>query len=239
MLEYYNTQFGLINLVGNGASTIPIVGRPLNSIAAFNWGGLDQNGDPRGFLNGELSTDYQKIRNSTVGETDDNQAIVFVGSSVPQLFGNLINTFSYRNFELSLNLSFKADYYFSKQATTSGNFYLYGKAYSDFDRRWQSPGDENYTQVPRVKYPIDANRDAFYQESSLNVLKGDHIRVEYINLSWRNLWQLGSKKLNTRMFLNASNLGLMWKRNKEGLDPDFPGRLTPNPTYAIGLNVNF
>ncbi|HAL51991.1 SusC/RagA family TonB-linked outer membrane protein [Sphingobacterium multivorum] len=239
VLEYYNTQFGLINLVGNGTTTMPIVGRPLNSIAAFNWGGLDQNGDPQGFLDGELSTDYQKIRNSTVGEINDNQTIVYVGSAVPQLFGNLINTFSYRNFELSFNLSFKADYYFSRQATTSGNFYMYGKAYADYEKRWQAAGDENYTQVPRVKYPIDANRDAFYQGSKVNVLKGDHVRVEYINLSWRNLWQLGSKKLNTRMFFNASNLGLIWKRNKEGVDPDFPGRLTPNPTYAIGLNVGF
>lgn len=239
VLKYYNTQFGLINLVGDGTSTMPIIGKPLNAIAAFNWGGLDEYGDPRGFLNGELSTDYQKIRNSTVGETSDNQTIVYVGSSVPQVFGNLVNTFTYRNFDFAINLSFKADYYFRREATTSGNFYLYGKAYSDYNRRWQAPGDENYTQVPRIKYPIDSNRDAFYQESTVNILKGDHVRLEYINLSWRNLWRLGSKKLNTRVFFNASNLGLIWKSNKEGVDPDFPGRLKPNQTYALGLNVNF
>lgn len=239
VLEYYNTQFGLVNLVGNGTSTRPIVGRPLNSIAAFNWGGLDKNGDPQGFLNGELSTDYKKIRNSTVGETDDNQTIVFVGSSVPQAFGNLVNTFSYQNFDLSVNFSFKAGYYFSNPATTSGNFYLYGKAYSDYDRRWQSAGDEKYTQVPRVKYPIDANRDSFYQAATINVLKGNHVRMEYINLSWHNLLNIGGEKLNIRVFLNASNLGLVWKSIKENVDPDFPGRLKPNPTYALGLNINF
>lgn len=239
VLEYYNRQFGLINLVGSGASITTIVGRPLNSIAAFNWGGLDEHGDPQGFLNGELSTNYKKIRNSTVGETSDNQTIVYIGASVPQVFGNFINTFSYRNFDLAINLSFKADYYFRREVTSSVNFYTYGKAYSDYDRRWQSPGDEKYTQVPRVKYPMDANRDSFYQASTINVLKGDHVRLEYINLSWRNLWQLGSKKLNTRVFFNASNLGLIWKSNKEGVDPDFPGRLKPNPTYALGFNVNF
>ena len=239
VLEYYNRQFGLINLVGSGASVTTIIGRPLNSIAAFNWGGLDEHGDPQGFLNGELSTDYKKIRNSTVGETSDNQTIVYVGSSVPQVFGNLVNTFTYRNFDLAINLSFKADYYFRQEVTSSGNFYKYGKAYSDYDRRWQSPGDEKYTQVPRIKYPIDSNRDSFYQASRINVLKGDHVRLEYIDLSWRNLWLLGSKKLNTRVFFNASNLGLLWKSNKEGVDPDFPGRLKPNPTYSLGLNVSF
>ncbi len=239
VLEYYNTQFGLINLVGNGTSTRPIVGRPLNSIAAFNWGGLDENGDPRGFLNGELSTDYKKIRNTTVGETEDNQTIVFVGSAVPQVFGNLVNTFSYRSFDLSVNFSFKAGYYFTNPATSSGNFYQYGKAYSDYDKRWQFPGDEKHTHVPRIKYPVDANRDSFYQGSTINVLKGNHVRLEYVNLSWRNVLKIGGKKLNTRVFVNAANLGLIWKSNKEDVDPDFPGKLKPNPAYALGLNVNF
>lgn len=239
VLDYYNTQFGLINLVGDGSIITPVVGKPLNAISAFNWGGLDNKGDPQGYLNGALSTDYEKIRNSTVGEMNNNETIVYVGSSVPQIFGNLINTFSYRNIDMSINFSFKSDYYFMNPSTSSTSFYMNGEAFSDFDNQWKSAGDENYTYVPQIKYPFDNNRDAFYQTATINVLKGDHVRLEYINISWRNVWKMGIKKLNTRLFFNASNLGLIWKQNSRNVDPDFPGRLKLNPTYALGLHVNF
>jgi hypothetical protein len=39
-------------------------------------------------------------------------------------------------------------------------------------------------QCPSNNYQSDANRDAFYSGSSILVEKGDHIRLQYINLTY-------------------------------------------------------
>jgi len=45
----------LATLLGSGRSITPVVGQTLYSISAYKWGGLDSQGNPQGYLNGQLS----------------------------------------------------------------------------------------------------------------------------------------------------------------------------------------
>jgi hypothetical protein len=116
---------------------------------------------------------------------------------------------------------------------------------ADFSKRWQQPGDEAYTNVPSMIYPLsNSRRDDFYAGSEVNVLKGDNIRLQYIRLSWE-LSNNQNKRLpyrNLTLYANAENLGILWRANKEGLDPDY-GRgnaaYPPPKRFAIGIKADF
>jgi hypothetical protein len=227
-----------IALLGAGNSIIPVVGKPLYGIVAYKWGGLDNEGNPQGYVDGKLSTDYRAIGDQADEKGLDGGNIVFIGSGTPLSFGSLINTFTVKQFSLSINISYRFNYYFLKSALRYSGLVDGGVASSDYEKRWQKPGDELVTNVPSFQYPVDSRRDNFYALSQINVLPADNIRLEYINFSYSP----GSKSnwfKNLQVYANAANLGLMWKKNKEGLDPDYPSTLRPVKTWALGVKATF
>ncbi|SJN47916.1 SusC/RagA family TonB-linked outer membrane protein [Sphingobacterium sp. JB170] len=220
------------------AGITPVEGYLLYAIAALKWGGLNSTGDPLGYVNGELSDDYAAIRKeaSDLG-VDGNLTIK--GASRPQLFGSLENRFSFRNFSMGFSLSFDGDYYFRKKVTSYDSFVKGGKAYSDIERRWTKSGDEKYTDVPAFVYPANSRRDLLYQMSEINVLKADHIRLAYVNIGWSPKFGVNKHISNLNIFVNASNLGLIWTANKEKIDPEYQDRIGPLKTYSVGFRANF
>lgn len=238
--RYYDKNFqNLTNLLGDGHYISPIVGKPLYAIAAYKWGGLDSAGNPRGFLNGQLSTDYNAMFSEALDKGLSNSSIVYVGSAIPTSFGSLINTFSYKGFELSVNLSYKFGYYFVKPTLSYYGLVNSGTGNKEFANRWQQPGDEHKTNVPSFIYPVDGQRDAFYSASEINVLKGGHIRLQYINLSYP-INKIGKLLLGqVQVYCNVANLGIIWRANREKLDPDSPGTVPLPKSFAFGLRANF
>lgn len=224
---------------GSGNLFQPVVGKPLHGLSGYTWMGLNEEGMPQGLLNGQASTDYVALIRSALDHPEGNESISFIGSSKPQVFGNLINSLNWRGLELAANISFKGDYYFYKPVTGYFELYKMGVAYPDFERRWQQPGDEKKTNVPVMTYPVDDNRDAFYRDAVTHILKADHIRLEYISLSWQKQWQMGYRTMNVRLFANASNMGILWQANKEKLDPEFTYQLRPSKTYSLGIQIDY
>ena len=234
-----NTYQNLTALLGNGKYITPAVGKPLYAIAAYRWGGLDAQGNPQGYLNGKLSTDYNSLFSEAFDNGLSNSSIVYVGSAIPTSFGSLINTFSYKHFELILNLSYKFGYYFLKPSLSYSGLVSNGTGNKEFQDRWQKSGDELRTHVPSFIYPVDSQRDAFYSTSEINVLKGDHIRFQYINFSYlferNNKFPFGQIQL----YINVANLGIIWRANKEKLDPDNPGGIPVQKSFSFGLRADF
>lgn len=229
------------------STTVFEEGKSINRLYGYRWAGLDPNtGDPRGYLNGQIvSISANGVGNAAFNGiyNSPTSSAHYFGSSVPVYFGSLRNTFSYQNLSLSFNVLYKLGYYFRRppseivrysQLFSSSNNSLQGIEYL---KRWQKPGDEEFTNVPSLTYPATSNRDAFYQYSEINVLKADQVRLQEINFSYA----IGAKKWllkNARLFTNISNLGIIWRANKYGLDPDINDY--PNPrTYALGLSANF
>ncbi|WP_169305624.1 SusC/RagA family TonB-linked outer membrane protein [Sphingobacterium alkalisoli] len=237
---YYNSaNSGVISFLGNGNTIQPFVGKPLNGIAAYRYFGLDEEGRALGILDGELTTDYLGIRRAVFASPEGHESIEFIGSSKPQQFGNLINTLDWKNFGLSINISYKGDYYFQRPVTSYAALFQSGTAYPDFESRWKAPGDEQITNVPAMTYPVVSNSAAFYSNADINVFKGNHLRLEYISGSWTNSWKIGNREAKVQIYGNVSNLGLLWTANRERIDPEFPYRLSPPISFSLGLKVDY
>jgi TonB-dependent starch-binding outer membrane protein SusC len=235
--SYYRAP-GTIFLAGFGTSVSPIVGKSLYAITSYKWAGLDHaTGNPLGYLNKQISTDYNSIFNSVTSP----DSLVYSGSAMPEFFGALANTFKWKAITLSVNITYKLGYYFRKASISYEQLFNFGTGNSDYSKRWQKPGDEKFTNVPSLVYPNVDGRDRFYNLSEATVDRGDHIRLQFINISYDlNSFYLRKFPLNNvQLYANAANLGILWRANKDGLDPDYPSSLYPPQTYTLGLRVNF
>lgn len=215
------------------STTVPFEGRPMSAVYSYSWAGLDpQTGDPRGYLDGEVSTDYSGIIGNTLPED-----LVYHGSGRPTWFGAIRNDFGYRGFSLSANISYRLGYYLRRTGVGYGSLMTGNISHSDYEKRWQNPGDEVNTQIPSMPESRNSNRDAFYRSSSALVEKGDHIRLQDIRLGYRPSQTKGVFR-NAEFFLYASNLGIIWKASEQVNDPDFMP-VAPAKNYALGFRLAF
>lgn len=214
----------------------PLEGKPLFGVYSYEWAGLDSdNGNPMGFIDGEPSSNYTGILN---GATLDN--IIYHGPSRPSVFGALMNTVSYKGFSLSANISYRLGYYYKRNSVLYSNILRGNRDHADFANRWQQPGDELITTIPSMPNSNNANREFFYNHSSVLVEKGDHIRLQDIRVSYlfnRNK-QPWLPFQSAELYGYANNLGVLWAANGEGLDPDFR-TLPAARSVAIGVRVEF
>ncbi|WP_312901546.1 SusC/RagA family TonB-linked outer membrane protein [Chryseobacterium taichungense] len=219
-------------------SVTPFVGKPIFSTFAYRWAGLEHdNGDPQGYLNGEISKDYGAIISGT--GLDD---LVYLGSARPTSFGSFLNTVSYRSLSLSFNILYKFGYYLRRSSIDYGALFYNSKGHQDFSQRWQQSGDELRTNIPSIpEFPLNASRDNFYMLAEPLVSKADHIRLQDINLSYvlPTAKILGGKIKSAQIYFYANNVGILWRANKQGLDPDtFSSGLPTARTYALGLKCS-
>jgi TonB-linked SusC/RagA family outer membrane protein len=216
-------------------------GAELSRLYAWKWAGLDpQTGDPMIYLDGK-ALNVTNQQNANALYQAPISALKFMGSSVPVYYGSFRNTFRYQNFSISANFLYKLGYYFRPPASQFAIYYqlfpnnfLLGAEYAN---RWQKPGDEKITHVPSISYSSNSGRDQFYYNSDINVFKADHIRLQEINLSYTFNTKNGFIK-NPRIYGFVNNLGLIWKANKAGLDPEANDYPQPR-SYNIGFSANF
>lgn len=213
----------------------PLEGYPYYALFSFKYAGLDNTGNPQGYLNGTISTDYAAIRNSI-----DRNELVFSGSAIPTSFGGIRNTFSYLGVDLSFNITYKFGYYFRRNSLDNDSIYGGGAVYqmADYDKRWQNPGDEVFTNVPGLIYPSNNVRTSMYLFSNALVKKGDHIRLRDIRFGYTlpKFEKFPFRSLN--LFAYANNIGLIWRANKQKIDPDFVLGIPSARTIAFGLRAD-
>jgi TonB-dependent starch-binding outer membrane protein SusC len=239
--RYFDANYSdLTVLLGaSGRFVSPVVGKPLYAITGYKWEGLDNQGNPQGLLNGKVSIDYPAMYDEAVANGLKEGNVVYIGSAVPTSFGSIINTFSWKQLEMSVNISYKLGYYFHKPSLSYGGMVSQGSGNKEYANRWQKPGDELITNVPSFVYPVDSWRDAFYTSSQINVLKGDNLRLQYINISYQLPKSNKIAFEQVRIFVNAANLGILWRANKQHIDPDYPGSIPLPKSFSFGINANF
>lgn len=226
--------------VNRGYGYTGALGYPVYSVFTYEWAGLDPDtGDPIGYLNGEKSEDYRMIQSK---ETSLDE-LVYSGSATPTVFGTIGNSISWKGLSLSMRMSYEFGFYFVRSSINYNNLVYALKGHSDYLLRWQKSGDEKLTNVPSFIYPFNSSRDVFYQGSEVLVEKGDNIRLQYINLSYN--FPLGRHKngtayRNCRVYFVMNNLGIIWRANDKGIDPDYKDVVIPPSTsFSFGVNVNF
>jgi TonB-dependent starch-binding outer membrane protein SusC len=233
-------------LISDGSIITPVVHKPLYAIAAYRWGGLDATGNPLGYINDTLTRAYTVL----LAERDKNglgsSSVVYIGPANPTWFGSLINSFSWKGFSANFNIGFKLGYYFRKSYFSETSWLIDGIGHGDYSKRWQKPGDELHTHVPSFLDPRSTGgvdiyaRNNFYKYTEVLVAKADNIRLRYVNIAYMFSPKTKNKIYESiQLYLNLANLGIIWKANKDDIDPDYPSSIPPSKSFTIGLRANF
>lgn len=239
--DYYLSDLRANRFVGLTNPISGVVGNPVRSVYSYKWAGLDpETGEARGYLGSGISKDYRALTGNDVLLDD----LVFHGSTLPKVFGSLGNTFSCKNIFLTARVTYKFGYYFRRETVNYTSLFGNFDGHGDFVKRWQKLGDELVTDIPAMQYPVPARSESFYQMAEPFVDRGDHIRLQYVNVGYElTKAVVPTIPFNKMTFsLNVSNLGLLWKSTQAPIDPDFTNAQStsaPTPlTWALSLQVD-
>ncbi len=235
--SYYSTNTTASSFVSSGNVVTPLTGMPVYAVLAYAWAGLDPaNGNPRGYVNGNITSDYTLLTGSQMKVTE----LVYGGRAMPPVNGNFRHTIEWKGLSLNAGFIYKFGHAFLRRSINYNSLFAGGNGHADFNKRWQNPGDEAYTVVPSMIYPSINSRDLFYTNSEALVEKAGSIRFQYLNLAYSLPSRL-TRKINfsqLEVYGVAGNLGLVWRANKKGLDPEYP-ELPALRSFAFGIRANF
>lgn len=223
--------------ISTGNLISPLEGQDPYALICYKWGGLDpQTGDPQGYIDGKISKDYYYL----IHPTSLND-LAIKGTARPPYFGSFINSFYYKGFGISANIVFKWGYYFMRSGIQYDGLFTDWAMNTEFTDRWQKPGDETHTNVPSMTYPSNYYRDQFYIHSEALVEKGDNVRLKDIRLSYDFNFSHGQRKVirGLQLFMYANNVGIIWRANDKGIDPDYGFGIPAPHSYSFGLKANF
>lgn len=115
-----------------------------------------------------------------------------------------------------------------------------GDVHIDYLQRWQYPGDELHTDIPRFVYPSNSNRDSFYMGAEPNVIPGDQVRLDYVRLFYHmntSQWKHPFRSLG--FSCGMENGGILWVKNKHSIDPDYQNGNGSQPLWSLGVKLQF
>lgn len=142
----------------------------------------------------------------------------------------------YGYFAYSVNVGFRFAYFFRQRTQSFHNVGVWRPLDASFLQRWQQPGDEKRTHVPSFEYPSNSFRHSFFNGVEANVLPGDVIRLNDIRLTYQMRRWRGLR--NVELFGLLSNVGILWRANRQGWDPATPGNELGLPRSAsFGLSI--
>lgn len=220
-----------------GLSNRAVLHQSIDNLYSLPWWGIEaETGDPLVNQNGKLNKEYTQYINSL-----NIEDMVVHGSTVPISYGAIRNNIRWRDFELSVNISFKLDYFFRNESISYNTWMQnYSSPHKDYERRWIKQGDELVTDIPSVPSRVISNRDVVYLQSEALAEKGDHIRLQDIRFQYDKRIGTASKMLSMQFFAFANNLGLIWKSTKSGVDPDYPSSFfLPSRSISFGVKLNY
>ncbi|WP_406823758.1 TonB-dependent receptor [Pedobacter sp. KACC 23697] len=199
--------------------------------------GVDPETGSELYVAGPAATSTKTMADGTVVTTSGSSAQYhYAGSAIPDFYGSINNTFTYKNFSLDFRfiyqvggVSFDNDY---QSLMHNGT---YGRAlHVDALNRWQNPGD--ITTVPRRAI------GATMYDSDKWLVDASYLYLRAANFSY-NLPKTFTKKIainNARVFVTGENLFM--KSYRKGFDPSqaFNGNTgyTYAPTRIISLGLN-
>ena len=224
----------------------PLEGKPLRYIYSFESAGLDANGDPLTLnengqlvdVNGRIDVDGT-LEEAPIQNTD---ALVYSGTTTPKYYGSWVNNISYKNFYVRTLVTYKLGHVFRNDNVLNYGRQTTAYIHSDFENRWQNPGDENTTSIPRVPTgPNDVGSSGYfyYANGDQFIDSASHIRFKEIIFGYN----FDSKVLeNTgldafKISLQARNIGLI-NFNKWNEDPE-SFYLPTTPTFTLNFTLNF
>lgn len=235
-----------VNTSSSALSSQFVTGNPADALYAYRWAGLNNQGQP------QIYNSKDQVVSSAGFPATYASDMIMVGRTTPKFFGGFTNTLAYKNWSLSARMVYNLGHKVLKNELFSSSYptstSLSGRLSSSqiLVNRWRKAGDEAFTNVPGVSN-ANSNTISFYNMSDISVLDASNVRLQQVTLSY-NMPQALLKKMpvfkNAAVSLIASNLGIIWRKNKEGIDPDYLmtdsyNNLPPTVNYALNLNLTF
>ena len=224
------------------------VGSDINNIYSYNYAGLDAGGNI-------LLYNTDGTTKSWRDGVNEEEELIYQGKTVAPYYGGFSNTFTYKVFDLSVNLTYKFGYKFKNTSFGTGYNGYTGRAHEVFLDRWKQPGDELSTRIPKVSYEglnpytgefeshwDSSDGDHFWLHSQDNIHDASHIRVRDIILGF----SMPKKYLDRTFIQNFRITGqvtnpFLWTANDLNLDPEAHRTMAYNnlETLTFGVRLTF
>jgi hypothetical protein len=221
-----------------------MVGKSMYDFWLREWYGVDPD-DGAGLYradNYNAANDRISGKGDTVSSTSNNGRYQYNGSSIPDFYGGITNTFTYKNFQLGFLFTYQVGgkVYDGTYASLMHPG-TYGSAlHTDALKRWQNPGD--VTGVPRMD---NGQVGVFNAQSDRFLTSASFLNLRSINFVYSLPQKLLSKieAQNGRFFVSAENLFLFSARKGMNVSQSFAGTTsniyTPARILSAGINITF
>jgi len=217
-------------------------GYPAYSVFAYNYGGLDASGNPFAFkANGKDTA--RRSGDLTIADP------LHMGTTQPLWYGGITNNITYGQFTLSFLVVYNlgnvmrrdVNQFYTGRLTTNAPNYL--------TERWQKPGDEATTGVPRYTGNTAQNGLRFvnlYTQANTNVVSASYAKLRDMSLTYA-LPKIVSDKLSMSdcsVYAQLNNV-MLWQNNHANIDPEYFNlssgtRTSRMPSfYTIGFRTTF
>lgn len=222
--SYNNNEVVKVQLpsstVNGYLSGSPMIGKPLGYMYSYQWAGLSADGMPQIYNEKNEVISYQKA-------LSDPKGLHYDGNTVPKYYGSWQNEISYKGLMLSMLVTYKFGYKFRRSTISyqSINYSLDRNfVHADFDKRWKQPGDERFTDIPKIPENFSLTGGYFDQytlRSTNTVEDASHIRFKEVILSYDL-----PKHIIRPAYLRSLNIGFQVRNlgvilfNKSGIDPE-------------------
>jgi TonB-linked SusC/RagA family outer membrane protein len=218
------------------------VGRDIFAFYLRQYVGVDATDGSALFIpNAGVTTDLRTVNGNTYTTNFNNAKFDYSGSSIPDFFGAVTNTFNYKSFSFSFLINYQVGGKFYDGNYAGLMSVRYGSSlHKDALNSWTETNTNS--NIPR----LDVGSTSFLNAQSTRWLV-DASYVSFTNASFsyrlpQNLVRKIDLK-NVRLFTAGENLGIISKR--KGLNPaeSFNGTNSntylPSRTITFGLGVNF
>ena len=252
----YNQNKVLQETVPSNQTTPSREGYPVSAIFAYRTAGLDDQGYPL-FYNkaGEVVTAKEFLAlngagASTLTAAEQRDLYTYMGSGDPLWTGGFINTFNYRDFDLTVNFAMNFKMYTRIQPSYSSVWFDRGmNTNHDILDRW-TPQNTNTNLPALMPEGIRTDERTQYGEFTLYsmldtwVKRSDYVRLQSVNLGYniptKVVGHIGLSSV--RVAFEARNLLVFGSNYKNFLDPETMGNpfALPIPkSYTFNLQVKF
>jgi TonB-linked SusC/RagA family outer membrane protein len=250
LLSYEDVPSFLNTALGKVGSSY-LVGYSMASIFAYNYAGLDKNGNPQIRLaNGAVSADPY------IAKPED---VIYKGTVIPVYNGGFTNAFRYKALSLTANMIYSLgsvmrkdiNTVFSGRITGAAGTFSAGGLNSYFLDRWQKTGDEAHTDIPAYipnENPFTSTRNLdYYRYASTNVVSASYVKLRDVTFSYQlPRFLLDKVKISSASFYVQATNFMIWKANKADIDPEFQERVSGyrfippyKHSFSVGTTINF
>lgn len=217
-------------------------GYATDNLWSYRWAGLDKKGQPQVYNNKNEKVMSAPAANAMSSWQPDDSWLVYSGRTTAPWTGALIQEWTYKSFFARTQLNFNMGHVMRRYLPVAG---LITENSVLLEQRWRKPGDEAFTEIAAVNefHPLG---QLTIQNSDNSIVPADFIRLQEIQLGCElpEHWLKKLKVKSMLLSLQLQDIGLLWARNKFGLDPTAiqsdgrPGVKQPM-RYSLSLNLNF